>query len=406
MTDADLAAPPTRLDPVELVARARALVESGTTDMADGLLEVPLWYYRNDDLFERERSELLATTPLALAPSCRLPAPHDFLVRDVLGTSVLLTRDAEGGAHAFLNYCRHRGAKPAEGCGSSRRFTCPYHAWTYDGRGQLVGLPGQEAFTALDRSTHGLVELPSEERHGFIWVVMTAGANIDVAAHLGRLDDELAQWPFGTSEHLVDRTFTSTVSWKSALEAFAENYHFAYVHAQSLIGQNTVGNTTVFDSFGLHHRLAFPSPWIASAPDGPGRPDDPASALDHVSIVYSVFPDLVLAVSVVGTEIIEILPGDDPGTCTVQHGWMATVPAPDEATRAGYFELYEAVHAAVRNEDFAMLPSCGEGIRQAQHDHMVIGRNEVGVQNVVQAFATALDLDLTAPRPPTSSLAR
>ena len=177
MTDADLASPPTQLDPAALVARARALVESGTTDLADGLLEVPLWYYRDVDLFERERTEVLATTPLALVPTCRLPAPHDFLVRDVLGTSVLLTRDGDGRAHAFLNYCRHRGAKPAEGCGSSRRFTCPYHAWTYDSGGQLVGLPGQEAFTELDRSTHGLVELPSEERNGFVWVVLTAGAD-------------------------------------------------------------------------------------------------------------------------------------------------------------------------------------------------------------------------------------
>ncbi len=394
MTDADVVAPAQQLDPVALVARARALVESGTTELADDLLEVPLWYYRDVDLFERER-RLLATTPLALAPTCRLAQPHDFLVREVLGTSVLLTRDADGRAHAFLNYCRHRGAKPAEGFGSMRRFTCPYHAWTYDSGGQLVGLPGQEAFTELDRSTHGLVELPSEERNGFIWVVLTAGAEIDVAAHLGRLDAELAQWHLDTSEFLTERTFTSPVNWKSALEAFAENYHFAYVHGQSLIGQNTVGNTTAFDGFGPHHRLAFPSPWIASAPD------DVDSPFGFVSLIYSVFPNLVLAVTVVGTEIIEILPGDEPGTCVVQHGWMAKDPAPDDATRAGYFELYEAVHAALRNEDFAMLPSCGEGIRQAQHDHMVIGRNEIGVQNVVQAFAAAFGLDLAAPTAPT-----
>jgi choline monooxygenase len=393
MTDADVAGSRPHPSTAGLVPRARDLVESGTTDLAEGILRVPLWYYRDGDLFERERTEVLATTPLALVPTCRMAHPHDFLVRDVLGTSVLLTRDGDGRAHAFLNYCRHRGARPAEGCGSSRRFTCPYHAWNYDSAGRLVGLPGQEAFTELDRSAYGLVELPSEERNGFVWAVLTAGADIDVAAHLGPLDDELAQWHWETNEHLIDRTFTSSVSWKSALEAFAENYHFAYVHGNSLIGQNTVGNTTAFDSFGVHHRLAFPSPWIA------GTSGDTDSPLDYVSLIYWVFPNLVLAVSVVGTEIIEILPGDDPGSCSVQHGWMATTPAPDEATRAGYLELYEAVHAAVRTEDFAMLPSCGDGIGHAQHDHMVIGRNEIGVQNVVQGFAAALDLDLSAGSP-------
>jgi hypothetical protein len=74
---------------------------------------------------------------------------------------------------------------------------------------------------------------------------------------------------------------------------------------------------------------------------------------------------------------------------------MATTPATDDATRAGWWELYELVHAAVRDEDFTMLPSCGDGIRHAQHHHMVIGRNEPGVQNVVRAFTETLALDLT-----------
>ena len=98
--------------------------------------------------------------------------------------------------------------------------------------------------------------------------------------------------------------------------------------------------------------------------------------------------------SAVGTERIDILPGPAPGTCRVLHGWMATEPAADDATLAGYQELYELVHAAVRDEDFAMLPSCGDGIAHAQHDHMVIGRNEPGVQNVVRTMAAATGFDL------------
>jgi choline monooxygenase len=72
-----------------------------------------------------------------------------------------------------VNYCRHRGARTADGCGSARRFTCPYHAWTYDGDGALVGLPGKEGFDDLDRADYGLVQLPCEERHGLVSVVLT-----------------------------------------------------------------------------------------------------------------------------------------------------------------------------------------------------------------------------------------
>jgi hypothetical protein len=52
------------------------------------------------------------------------------------------------------------------------------------------------------------------------------------------------------------------------------------------------------------------------------------------------------------------------------------------------------LHAAVRDEDFAMLPQCGEGVRRAQHDHMIIGRNEIGVQHMIKAFAEQLGVAL------------
>src|SRR4029077_1076547 len=87
-----------------------------------------------------------ATAPLAMTASCGIREPGDYEVRDLLDTSVLVVRGQDGVARAFLNYCRHRGAKPASGCGNARRFTCPYHAWTYDQEGQLVGMPGARGF--------------------------------------------------------------------------------------------------------------------------------------------------------------------------------------------------------------------------------------------------------------------
>ncbi len=354
-----------------LTRRAIELLDAGTTEMADSVLRVPLDYYNDPALFGRERRELLPLTPLALAPSCQLPSPHDYVVRNVLGTSVLMSRDGDGEVRAFLNYCRHRGARPADGCGNTRRFTCPYHAWTYDSAGRLVGMPGAEGFAEIDRGDYGLVRLPCEERHGMVWVVLTAGAPIDVAAHLGPLDDELAQWGFASYEYLTEREFESDVSWKAALEAFAESYHFPYVHGNSLIGQNTIANTAVFDPFGRHYRLGFACTWI-----------DKVRGLE------------VLAVSSVGAELIDLLPAGSPTRCTVRHGWMAMKPATDDAGRAGYEGLYEAVHAALRDEDFAMLPTCGDAIRHAQHDHMLIGRNEIAVQHVVRTFADALGFAL------------
>jgi nitrite reductase/ring-hydroxylating ferredoxin subunit len=125
---------------VDLMRRAVKIAAEQWPEMADAHMEVPLEYFTSDEIAARER-HLFETSPLALVAASELAAPNDYLVRNAVGRSVLLTRDEDGVAHAFLNYCRHRGAEPAHGCGNARRFTCPYHAWVYDTKGQVVGMP-------------------------------------------------------------------------------------------------------------------------------------------------------------------------------------------------------------------------------------------------------------------------
>ena len=153
-------------------------------EMAERHMEVPLDYFSDPATFAKEKA-LYERSPLALIASSEIANANDFVVRNAVGRSVLVTRDEDGRAHAYLNYCRHRGAEPAHGCGNARRFTCPYHGWVYDPKGALVGLPLRDRHDNLDLGNYGLVELPSEERHGFVWVVLQRDLPIDVAAHLG-----------------------------------------------------------------------------------------------------------------------------------------------------------------------------------------------------------------------------
>lgn len=371
----------------DLTRRALRLVLDRTTDMAPTPLRVPLHYYRDPKITEVEESQILRRTPLMIVPSARIPDPNDYVVRTVLGDSLLVTRDRDGAAHVLLNYCRHRGAQPACGSGNATRFTCPYHAWTYRNTGELAGVPGAEGFTGMDRGDYGLVELPSQERHGFIWAVLSADGAIDIDAHLGEMGPELAQLDYASYGFHDEREFTSEVSWKGALEAFAESYHFPFVHGQSVIGQNTVANTSTHDAFGRHHRMGFPFNWITALDTDPTGSWDP---LMNMGVIYWIYPNLVLANSPVGVEILDMLPAGAPTRCTVRHSWMAKIPATSDEQRVVYDNIYAQVHAAVRDEDFAMLPQCGEGVRHAQHDHMIIGRNEIGVQHMIKTFAAEL----------------
>lgn len=376
---------------IGLTRRALRVVLDKTTDMADDVLRVPLHYYRDPKITEIEEAQILRRTPLAIVASAQIAAPDDYVVRSVLGDSLLVTRDKDGASHVFLNYCRHRGAMPACGAGSATRFTCPYHAWTYKNDGTLFTVPGNAGFSGMDKNDYGLVELPNQERHGFVWAVLTADADIDVDAHLGDLGPDLAALDFASFGYHDYREFESEVSWKGALEAFAEGYHFPFVHGQSLIGQSVLANTSIHDGFGKHHRMGFPFNWITNLDSDPSGSWD---VRDNMGLIYWIYPNLILANSSVGVEVIDILPAGSPTRCTVRHSWLARVPAANDDTRAGYDMIFAAVHAAVRDEDFAMLPQCGQGVRHGQHDHMIIGRNEIGVQHMIRVFAHELGVAL------------
>jgi phenylpropionate dioxygenase-like ring-hydroxylating dioxygenase large terminal subunit len=383
--------PPTGSHAEELTRRALQHALDGTTDMAERELRVPLHYYRDPKLTEIEESQILRRVPLAIVPSAQLARTNDFVVRSVLGDSLLVTRDRSGVSHVFLNYCRHRGAMPACGSGNASRFVCPYHAWTYKNTGELFVVPGKSGFDSMNTADYGLVELPSQESHGFVWAVLTAGGRIDVAAHLGPLGPELESMGYTSFGYHTEREFVSDVSWKGALEAFAEGYHFPFVHGESLIGQNSLANTSIYDEFGKHHRLGFPFNWILNVKEDSGAARDPQS---NMGVIFWVYPNLILANSPVGVEVIDILPAGDPTRCTVRHSWMGRVPATTEEMREAYDAIYEGVHAAVRDEDFAMLPQCGQGVLHGQHDHMIIGRNEIGVQHMIRVFADELGVAL------------
>src|SRR3546814_4432607 len=66
-----------------------------------------------------------------------------------------------------------------EGKGHAPRFACPYHNWTYDREGKLVGISGKDKFGAEVGEDLGLTELPAIEAAGVIWGALTPGATFD-----------------------------------------------------------------------------------------------------------------------------------------------------------------------------------------------------------------------------------
>ena len=136
----------------ELAVGRRLLghIDGRTTDLAGDMFRNRVAAYSCRDRATLERERLFRDQPIFMGLATRLAKPGDYLTEDVAGMPVLMTRGADGRVMAFANICRHRGAPVATGCGNARAFTCPYHGWTYDLAGKLLGTTDKVGFAGLD----------------------------------------------------------------------------------------------------------------------------------------------------------------------------------------------------------------------------------------------------------------
>ena len=71
-----------------------------------------------------------------------MPNAGDFIRSNVGPTPVVVARAEDGSINVFENRCAHRAAEFCrELTGNAKEFVCPYHQWTYDLKGNLIGVP-------------------------------------------------------------------------------------------------------------------------------------------------------------------------------------------------------------------------------------------------------------------------
>jgi len=246
-----------REEAMRMMRRLAEHVRSKTTDQVEGNWLEPVENYADEELFRAEVELLFKRIPLPLALSCELPGKNTYKSIEAVGVPVVITRDAKGEVHAMLNVCRHRGALIcAEGTGTSRALTCPYHAWSYgmDG-GALKGIYGESTFGEFDKSERGLVQLPVVEVAGLIFVCLTPGLEIDIDSWLGEFKPIVEALKLDEL-HLFSSRMMPGPNWKVVIEGYLEGYHFASLHPNTVFKTN-LSNTAIFDGFGPHERVAF-----------------------------------------------------------------------------------------------------------------------------------------------------
>jgi len=197
-------------------------------------------YYSDSAVFAIEQARIFEQMWFCAVRSSDLPTPGSFRSVQVGRESVLVVRGRDGALRAFLNICRHRGAKlcTEESGQVKRALQCPYHAWTYGLDGKLIAAPNLTSMPDIDRVEYGLHAVHLREWLGYAWVCLADAPPSFVddvqGAVVERLGDLASIERYEIDQLAVGRRVVYDVkaNWKLIVENFMECYHCATIHPE------------------------------------------------------------------------------------------------------------------------------------------------------------------------------
>lgn len=201
-----------------------------STGPVDEARLLPPVLYTSPEFFEFERRAIFQREWLCVGRADQLAEPGDYRCITIAGEPLIAARDTDGELRVLSAVCRHRGMVLAEGSGNCRRFTCPYHHWSYGLDGKLLGTPAMDRAVGFDPAEHGLIELKAEIWQGFVMANFDPGA-APFGPTMAKIDAMLENYGLETTTTLEGKTIPGLAwNWKVMMENFNDPYHASRLH--------------------------------------------------------------------------------------------------------------------------------------------------------------------------------
>ena len=395
---------------VEILTEVMRQLDTGDTADAGCHYQLSTSTYTCPDLAQREYRDLFQGHPQMIGLSKDLPEPGSYLTLDDFGTPILATRDKNGKFRALLNACRHRSVKVAsEERGKKSVFMCPFHHWSYANTGDLINIPDESHFGSIDKACSGLIELPSLEHNGMLWVHPSANGQIDINKILGaELSKELKSFDLSNYHYAGGRTIDKKLNWKLANDTFGETYHFGKLH-KNTINEIYQGNNLHFEEFGRNHRFVTANRGIDQVRQ---LPESEWDITQGTFVLYYLFPNIQVVIESQTITLIRIYPDkNNPGRSISKVSFYFT-PAilewmvNEEADGKKLDELWDpekglialpsieanisAFCGAVEAEDYYMGEMQQIAAESGQLEEVTFGRNEPALHHFHRSFKEAV----------------
>lgn len=361
--------------------------------------------YTDSGIFAREMSNVFAATWVYVAHESEIANPHDFRQAWIGTREVIVARDGKGTIQVFSNRCSHRGATVCrEPRGNATGFSCPYHGWRFDNRGQLVAVPGKNAYGATfgsrDMNLGRAAQVDTYK--GFIFATLNPAAR-PLVEHLGTARAYFDAWidHNGGAENIRvagAQRFHLNCNWKLVWDNAGDGYHVPFSHRSLLMmtkarygggdmsyfadADRTKMTSTALDNghtvVDQRPEMHGESAWAQQRPQ-PGR--EPYEA--HVAAAYgdlartvldttvgaglnlNIFPNLAL----IGNQIQVIQP---VGVTATSMHWHATHRADrDDQVNAMRLRTQEDFPILGETDDAANFEECQRGLSNNPEEEWV-----------------------------------
>ena len=363
-------------------------------------MKTPAETYTSEDRFETEWKTFFQEHPQIIGMSGDLAEANSFFTVNDFGSSIIATRDPAGKFKAYANVCSHRGAEiEQERRGVKSKFSCPFHGWTFNNQGSLVGYPQSKQFGEIDKDCYGLTELPCLEKYGFLWVHPNSKGEINLKDLLGdKLEEEFSAWDFDKLIFSNEEEYQTDMNWKLAIDTFGETYHFSVLHKDSLF-QSFHGNCQMFDSFKKNGRLILCKRDIDEMRK---LPEKDWKICTGTLPVYYLFPNIIFMPTPEGAFLVREYPLENsPHKSVSKISFYFYPEALEAANKMGVSpetglnpleELYSAFGSVIRDEDYVVAASSHKGLKSGNLDFLTFGRNEPALHHYHNTYREALGL--------------
>jgi Rieske 2Fe-2S family protein len=192
---------------------------------------LPAHVYTDPGWFASEIERIFATMWLAAGRSDQIPSRGDFIRRDIAAASVLIVRGASGEIRAFHNVCRHRGTRLCEAAAGTLQgsIQCPYHAWTYDLEGRLIGAPMMDEVPEFRRDEYPLRRVACDDWDGHLFINLSDQPR-PLGSQLGDLPTRFTPWRMADLRMVRRITYDVAANWKLIVQNYNECLHCPIIH--------------------------------------------------------------------------------------------------------------------------------------------------------------------------------